>query len=117
VLERIDVSRGSLRVGELCCREDQSLSCKTRYCGALEGVSNPIFVTMTDTDHENAPIIVDPIDYQVSLECMDSDRRRNLMALTRHSRTRGYEIEHIKKLIVISFGGQGSEVADTLFGD
>jgi len=35
---------------------------------------------MTDTDHENAPIIVDPIDYQVSLECMDSDRRRNLMA-------------------------------------
>lgn len=72
---------------------------------------------VADADHEKALIIVDPIDYQMGLERMDPHRRRNLMALTRHSRIGGYEFEHRKKLIVVSLGDQGSEGSDALFGD
>lgn len=39
------------------------------------------------------------------------------MALTRHSRIGGYELERRKKLIVVSSGDQGPEGSDALFGD
>ncbi|MDQ0562547.1 hypothetical protein QO004_004352 [Rhizobium mesoamericanum] len=39
------------------------------------------------------------------------------MTFTRHQRTRGDEIKHGEKLIVISLGDRGTEIANALLGD
>jgi len=52
---------------------------------SLKRICCPILVAMPDTDHEDASILFDAINYKVCLEGMDPNRRRNLMALTRHS--------------------------------
>ena len=42
-------------------------------------------VAVPDTDHKDASVLVEAINYKVCLEGMDSNRRRNLMPLTRRS--------------------------------
>ena len=72
---------------------------------------------MADADYKNAFIVIDPINHQMGFERIDPNRRRNLVAFTRHPWIRSYKFDHRKKLIVIPFGDQGSERADALVGD
>jgi hypothetical protein len=82
-----------------------------------ESICGPIFVPVADTDHKNAPIIVDPIDNKVGLEGMDPDRRRNFVTLSSHSRVRSNQLEYREKLIVISLGDLWPKTAKTLFSN
>ncbi len=67
------------------------------------------------TDHEYVPVFNDTIHDKVSFERMNPDRRRNLMAFARHSWIGSDEVQQGKKLIVISFGNQCSEIANAFF--
>lgn len=89
------------------------------YCllRTLEGISRPILMPMTDTDHKNAPVIVDPIDHKVGLEGMDPDRRRDFVTLTGHSRVRSNQLEYREKLIVISFSDLWPKTANSLLSN
>lgn len=55
-------------------------------------------------DDEYAPVFNDAVHDRVSLERMDPDRRRNLMAFACHSWVGGDELEEGKKLTVILSG-------------
>jgi hypothetical protein len=53
-------------------------------------------MTVPNTDNEYAFVLVEAIHYKVSLERVDPDRGRNLIAFTRHSRVAGDEFEQGK---------------------
>lgn len=72
-------------------------------------------MSVPDADGENASILVEAVNYEVSFKGMYPDRRRNLMAFARHSWVRGDEFESRKKLIMISFGNQCSEDTATAY--
>lgn len=63
-------------------------------------------------DDEYAAVFNDAIHDKVSLERMDPDRRRNLMAFACNSWAGGDELEQGKKLVVISFADYCSKDAD-----
>ena len=71
--------------------------------GSTHGAVCPVFPTMPNAKNAHPPIVIDQIDYDMSVDWMDAHRRGDFISQPRHLRMISNQLNRVFDLILIGF--------------